>query len=442
MIATLGAASMVVMGISFFSTILFLLIQGIFHVDVSKILSALFSTFLVSLTLFFLAVTIGVFNPLTLFLEAISLISTILWIKKHSKHNIDKKDNNDSTSESEQVIIPSVSEHNQQKEKQLEKEDSLDGKKQQPSIDHIDMPTKALPDVELNKILLTPNIHKIRRKLFDFVVFDIETTGLNKQDDEIIQISAVKFIKDKKVDIFDSFISLSRHSSLPLKITMLTGIHDEDLGGAPNISDVLNKFDKFIQDLPLVGHNIERFDIPFLINNGFYRQDIETLDTWRIARSKDIDVPNLKLPTLKNYFGIQNKSHNALEDCVTNAIVYRRLRDNKLEKVEIDTSELSKNLTGLRFAITGQFEGVPREDIIDQIKFHGGRYTKSVSGLTNYLIVGVQTADNISADGISGNEKRALQEMKKRSNLKIIDLEEFNNMLDKDESPIVEEESV
>jgi len=429
MIATLGAASMVVMGISFVSTILFLLIQGIFHADVSKILSALFSTFLVSLTLFFLAVTIGVFNPLTLFLEAISLISTILWIKKHSKHNIDKKDNNDSASESEQVIIPSVREHNQQKKKQLEKEDSLDGKKQQPSIDHIDMPTKTLPDVELNKILLAPNIHKIRRKLFNFVVFDIETTGLDKQNDEIIQISAVKFIKDKKVDTFDSFISLSRHSSLPLKITMLTGIHDEDLDGAPNISNVLNRFDKFIQNLPLVGHNIERFDIPFLLNNGFYRQDIEALDTLRIARSKNIDVPNLKLPTLKNYFGIKNKSHNALEDCITNAIVYQRLRDNKLEKVEFDSSNIEQNIKGVRIAITGEFEGIARNDIINEIKMRGGRYTTTVSHLTNYLLQGTQVANNLSADGLSTKQKKANELIEQGTNLKIISLDEFNEII-------------
>lgn len=429
MIVTLGAASMVVMGISFVSTILFLLIQGIFHVDVSNILSYSFSTFLVSLTLFFLAITIGAFNPLTLFLEIISLISTILWIKKHSNHDIDKKDSNDLVSESKQVIIPNVSEHNQQKEKQLEKEATLEVKKQQPSIDYTHLSTKPVPNVELNKILLTPNMHKIRRKLFDFVVFDIETTGLDKQDDEIIQISAVKFIKDKKVDTFDTFVSLSRHSSLPLKIIMLTGIHDEDLENAPNISSVLSQFDKFIQDLPLVGHNIERFDIPFLINNGFYRQDIETLDTWRIARSKDIDVPNLKLPTLKNYFGIQNKSHNALEDCITNAIVYQRLRDNKLEKVENDLSKIEQNLKGVRIAITGEFEGIARDDIINEIEIRGGRYTNSISHLTNYLIEGTQIANNLSEDGISGKERKAREMINEGTKMKIINLDEFNKMI-------------
>jgi DNA polymerase-3 subunit epsilon len=291
------------------------------------------------------------------------------------------------------------------------------------------MPTKTLPDVELNKILLAPNIHKIRRKLFNFVVFDIETTGLDKQNDEIIQISAVKFIKDKKVDTFDSFISLSRHSSLPLKITMLTGIHDEDLDGAPNISNVLNRFDKFIQNLPLVGHNIERFDIPFLLNNGFYRQDIEALDTLRIARSKNIDVPNLKLPTLKNYFGIKNKSHNALEDCITNAIVYQRLRDNKLEKVEFDSSNIEQNIKGVRIAITGEFEGIARNDIINEIKMRGGRYTTTVSHLTNYLLQGTQVANNLSADGLSTKQKKANELIEQGTNLKIISLDEFNEII-------------
>lgn len=429
MIVVLGVISMIVTGLSFVISVLLLMIQGLSHLDVSKILNYSFSTFLVSLTVFFFAVTFSAFNPLTLFLAGISLLSTILWIKKHLNHNLDKKDNNDSEVESEQAKIIDVSESTPQEEKLFEKEDTHEAENQEPSKNHTDLPIQPLPDMELNKTFPTPNIHKIRRKLFDFVVFDIETTGLNKQEDEVIQISAVKFINDKKVDTFDSFVSLSRHSSLPLKIIMLTGIHDEDLENAPNISSVLSQFDKFIQGLPLVGHNIERFDIPFLINNGFYRQDIETLDTWRIARSKDIDVPNLKLPTLKNYFGIQNKSHNALEDCITNAIVYQRLRDNKLEKVEIDLSKIEQNLKGVRIAITGEFEGIARDDIINEIKIRGGRYTNSISHLTNYLIEGMQIANNLSEDGISGKERKAREMINEGTKMKIINLDEFNKMI-------------
>ncbi|HJF88087.1 MAG TPA: 3'-5' exonuclease [Companilactobacillus farciminis] len=186
---------------------------------------------------------------------------------------------------------------------------------------------KQLAENELPSKIMQPKIHRLRRKLHDYVVFDIETTGLDKYDDDIIQVAAIKFKNDKKVDSFNSFVHLQKVLSLPKEIIELTNICTEDLADAPKTKDVIDDFSAFIEDLPLIGHNINRFDIPFLVQKGFYKKDLDTIDTWKLSQKKGLDTPNLKLPTLKKYFKIDSKSHDALSDCETNAIVYQKLRE-------------------------------------------------------------------------------------------------------------------
>ncbi|MFD1441430.1 exonuclease domain-containing protein [Lacticaseibacillus hegangensis] len=244
-----------------------------------------------------------------------------------------------------------------------------------------------------------PIVHKLRRKLYDYIVFDIETTGLRPADDEIIQLSALKVKNDKITDTFDCYIH--PNAPIPEKIVYLTGISNDTVANAPGIETAMQQFSAFAANLPLVGHNIIRFDVPFIISNGFYRTDIEALDTWRLARTKTFpeELPNLKLPTLKDYFGIESVSHNAIADCKTNMIVYQHLRDDSLARVDRPKLETSHELDGLRFAITGQFIQASRDDIAAFIVQHGGRVTSSVSRKTDYLVDGQQISDSLT-DGL------------------------------------------
>ncbi|EIW14330.1 DNA polymerase III, alpha subunit [Lactiplantibacillus pentosus KCA1] len=134
-----------------------------------------------------------------------------------------------------------------------------------------------------------PHIHKLRRKLTNFVVFDIETTGFNRFEETIIQISALKFKKDQLIDDFNCYVN--PHRKLQQKISSLTGLTDEKLKNAPDLNYALDKFTHFVADFPLVGHNIMGFDLPFLIEKGFYLPDIEALDTLPLSRRK---LPELK----------------------------------------------------------------------------------------------------------------------------------------------------
>ena len=98
----------------------------------------------------------------------------------------------------------------------------------------------------------------------DYIIFDIETTGLNKDSDWIIEIGALKYINNTLVDQFNYLINPK--IKLPEIITTITGIKDEDLIDKDTIDIVLPKFLNFIEDLPLIAHN-NAFDLGFINKN-------------------------------------------------------------------------------------------------------------------------------------------------------------------------------
>ncbi|MDY6195383.1 exonuclease domain-containing protein [Limosilactobacillus reuteri] len=263
-------------------------------------------------------------------------------------------------------------------------------------------------------------IHHLRRKLYNFVVVDTETTGLEKRA-KIIQLSAVRYEHDKPVDSFNKYIN--PEIPLPSKITAITGISNEQLLDAPKFNEVVSDFMQFVGTLPWVGHNINRFDILRLVNNGLPITEVSTIDTLNLAKKK-LHMDKYSLENLKHYYGIQNKSHNALEDCKTNAVVYQRLRDDILVPVQSDYSNVPQTLTGLNFAISGSFPGYSRKDVEELIKSHGGKTKSTVTHDTDYLIDGTQISDQLT-DGIhSSKELKA-----KDYGTKIISLSEFKNLL-------------
>lgn len=97
------------------------------------------------------------------------------------------------------------------------------------------------------------------------VLFDLETTGLSPASHEIIQIAASRVtVGDWTTrDRFATFVRPSRR--VPSFITSLTGITQSDVAAAPDPSDALLAFSRFVgHDSTLVAHNGGRFDVPFL----------------------------------------------------------------------------------------------------------------------------------------------------------------------------------
>lgn len=161
-----------------------------------------------------------------------------------------------------------------------------------------------------------------------FVIVDLETTGLSPKNGEIIEIGAIKVIDNKVVDKMDVFVKPSR--PITWFTTNLTGITNEMVDEGLSTKEALKVFDEFSSGLRLMAHNA-KFDMSFL--NTYMQKELgkgvrdDSMDTLLLSRAILKDVPNHKLGTLADYFGIDyTGAHRALKDCEITLDVYNGLR--------------------------------------------------------------------------------------------------------------------
>jgi len=154
------------------------------------------------------------------------------------------------------------------------------------------------------------------------VALDIETTGLDPQKDAIIEIGAVRFTVNRVEDEWSTLINPGR--KIPPFITQLTGITDHMVLEAPPIQRVLPELHEFVEDLPILGHNVG-FDLSFLRRHGLFRGN-ETLDTYEIASVLLPSAGRYNLGSLGQALNILlPASHRALDDARVTSAVYRSL---------------------------------------------------------------------------------------------------------------------
>lgn len=114
----------------------------------------------------------------------------------------------------------------------------------------------------------------------DYIVLDIETTGISPDFAAITEIGAAKIIDGEVTDSYRQLINPG--VSIPENIVELTGIDDELVKDKPYIKDVMGGFIEFCGDLPILGHNV-MFDFSFLKTNAqrlgmsFEKSGLDTL---------------------------------------------------------------------------------------------------------------------------------------------------------------------
>lgn len=147
----------------------------------------------------------------------------------------------------------------------------------------------------------------------EFVVFDLETTGI-EHDDKITEIGAVRLIDGVVTEYFSTLINPQKN--IPQEVQDLTGITNEMVKDAPTFEQVCGDFFKFCKGTTLVAHNIE-FDSRFIKNQGAaidYYFDNPLMDTLFLARETLKGMSNYKLNTLCDKFGIKFNHHRAYAD--------------------------------------------------------------------------------------------------------------------------------
>lgn len=162
----------------------------------------------------------------------------------------------------------------------------------------------------------------------DYVVFDLETTGIHQERDSIIEISAIK-VQDGIIKAeYSTLVNPGRH--IPAGATAVNGITDAMVAGAPDIADAIGGFMDFIESDILVGHNIHTFDTNFAYDAAWRAlgkaMNNDYIDTLYMARRCLPQLAHHRLTDVSEYFHIETKgAHRALNDCVMNQKCYEEM---------------------------------------------------------------------------------------------------------------------
>lgn len=146
--------------------------------------------------------------------------------------------------------------------------------------------------------------------LRNYVIFDLETTGLSPKTEQIIEIAGLKInSKGQTIEHFHKFIKLYKVEEVPVFIQNLTNINEELLiEKGLDVEDVMQDFLEFIDDSILVAQN-SKFDMSFL--REFYFTNFKmffnraNIDTINLAKKLRPDESSYKLSELVKYFDVE-----------------------------------------------------------------------------------------------------------------------------------------
>lgn len=166
-----------------------------------------------------------------------------------------------------------------------------------------------------------------------YIAFDLETTGLRPTLDRILEIGAVKVEGGEVTAVYETFIN--HGMPIPERIVALTGITEEMAAQGKDLRTAVEGFLEFAGDGVLLGHNV-MFDYSFMKRNvvnlgGTFER--KGLDTLHLARLLLTQLEGKSLDKVAAYYGIsQEHHHRALDDALTTARIYERIREEFQEK--------------------------------------------------------------------------------------------------------------
>ena len=181
---------------------------------------------------------------------------------------------------------------------------------------------------DTNLKVIHPYKHDINLRDATYVVFDVETTGLSVNYNEIIEIGAVKVKDGLIIDTFSTFVKPKEKISD--FITELTSITNQMVSNAPTIDEVFDDFISFIDGCVLVAQNAD-FDTGFLYSllkeRGITDKIYPCIDTLDLARSiYPTGLKNYKLETIAKYLKVEiEQQHRAIHDARTTTNVFNRM---------------------------------------------------------------------------------------------------------------------
>lgn len=182
------------------------------------------------------------------------------------------------------------------------------------------MDTDSMPEIRYTGVGPAFN----RERLPSFVVIDTETTGLDAEEDTILELSAIRYENFKPVEAFTTLINPGVHISK--RITELNGITDEMVADAPTLAQIAPDFIAFVGQEPLAGYNVS-FDLRFLYAAGIdlVTKKRKIFDVLKLCR-KTYSLEHFKLADVTEYLEIYRyDAHRSLSDCLATGKVFDRV---------------------------------------------------------------------------------------------------------------------
>lgn len=177
---------------------------------------------------------------------------------------------------------------------------------------------------------LKKNARRVEKADNDFVIIDIETTGLSVENDEILEIGAIRIVNGKTVEEYERLIAVK--TEIAQNISELTGITQEQVkeNGKP-INEASPSFMDFVKGSEVAGYNVN-FDHDFLLaecsRQGIDITKIKFTDVMTIVKSKLKGMRSYNLESVAKRLGITTKQqHRALSDCYLLYQVYCKLNE-------------------------------------------------------------------------------------------------------------------
>ena len=181
----------------------------------------------------------------------------------------------------------------------------------------------------------------------EFIIFDIETTGLSVLQEKITEIGAVRMQKGEITETFSTFVNPEKH--IPEKITELTGISDQMVEDAPSEHDAVKAFLDFCGENAIVVAHNAGFDTGFIKaaaeRNGL-AYTLSHIDTLVLSRGLFPQLSKHKLDTIAKHLKLGSFNHHrACDDAMMLAKIFQvMLQKLKTESGVANTSQIKNVL--------------------------------------------------------------------------------------------------
>lgn len=282
----------------------------------------------------------------------------------------------------------------------------------------------------------------------EYVVFDLETTGLDSSCDSIIEIAAIRVSNDRIIEEFQTLVN--PNAPIDDFIMHLTGISNEMVSDAPLIESVLPAFLRFIGDDIVIGHNAN-FDVNFIydacVRLGLPPIRNDFVDTLRLSRLLCPEEEHHRLSDLVNRYGLApGTAHRAMADVIhtNDCLMFLRIdedaervccqgprKHSDARKIHIQKERYCENpyILGKKFVFTGTLDHFKRDDAMQLVVDSGGLCANTVSRKVDFLVVGTPEYVTAIHGGKSTKQKRAEELRLKGDDIQVISENVFLDMI-------------